>query len=165
MILFDFQKNICTFCNFRVDETQNVLIIKQNLTADFFGRNIMSLKENVTNLNDTSAPEALIKEYIPEEEEILSKAIATEQFTIKLYSIVMILSIVFATIQTYAIFDYCRRASVNIHKSMVNNIINATMAFFDTHFIGNVLNRFSQDMNNIDEQVPFTMREVIRVSY
>lgn len=147
-----------------MDETQNVLIIQQNMTADFFGKNIMSLKENVTNLNDTSAPEALIKEYIPEEEEILNKAIATEQFTIKLYSVVMILSIVFATIQTYAIFDYCRRASVNIHKSMVKNIINATMAFFDTHFIGNVLNRFSQDMNNIDEQVPFTMREVIRVS-
>lgn len=96
-------------------------------------------------------------------QELLSEAIATEKTTIKMYSVVMISSIVFAFIQTYAIFDYARRASVNIHKSMVKNIMNATMSFFDTHFIGNILNRFSQDMNNIDEQLPFAMREFIRV--
>lgn len=155
----------CIFSISRVDETQQVLTIKQNMSADFIGRNVMDLKKNVTTQNWTLAPEALVDEYVPEQDKILNEAIAKEQFTIRLYSVVMILSIVFVTIQTYAIFDYCRRASVNIHKSMVKNIINATMAFFDTHFIGNVLNRFSQDMNNIDEQVPFTMREFIRVSY
>lgn len=33
--------------------------------------------------------------------------------------------------------------------------MGATMAFFDNHYIGNILNRFSYDLNNIDETIPF----------
>lgn len=121
--------------------------------------------ENITTiLNETLGTEALVGNFSSEDERRLAEAVEREQATIKLYSIIMIASVISATVQTYAIFDYCRRASVNIHKSMVTNIMNSTMSFFDTHFIGNVLNRFSQDLNNIDEQLPFTMREFIRVS-
>lgn len=127
-------------------------------------RQITSVATNFTTLNGTFIAEALTANYTSPDE-ALAAAIAKEKATIKMYSIIMIVSIVSATIQTYAIFDYCRRASVNIHKSMVTNIMNATMSFFDTHFIGNVLNRFSQDLNNIDEQLPFTMREFIRVRH
>lgn len=137
--------------------------IKENTTAIEIERNIMSWAENLTSLNESLISEALTGNYTSETEKKLLEAIAKEQATIQLYSFIMIASIVSAIIQTYAIFDYCRRASVNIHKSMVANIMSATMSFFDTHFIGNVLNRFSQDLNNIDEQLPFTMREFIRV--
>lgn len=135
------------------------------MTGNVIERSALALTENVTILNDTRVQKLWTESYILGEKKLLEEAIDKEQSTIKLYSLIMILSIVSATIQTYAIFDYCRRASVNIHKSMVKNIMNATMSFFDTHFIGNVLNRFSQDMNNIDEQLPFTMREFIRVKY
>lgn len=125
---------------------------------------VLALKTNISTVNNISIPGTLFETIVSEEEKHLEEAIAKESSTIRLYSIIMILSILFVTIQTYAIFDYCRRASVNIHKAMLTNIMNATMSFFDTHFIGNILNRFSQDMNNIDEQLPFTIREFMRVS-
>lgn len=69
-----------------------------------------------------------------------------------------------ALLKTYVLLNYCRKASVNIHKAMLASIMSAPMAFFDTHFIGNILNRFSQDMNNVDELLPFVFTEVFRVS-
>lgn len=124
---------------------------------------VLALKTNLTSLNHILSSGVSTESSILEEDKLFEEAVAKEQATIKLYSVIMILSTVFLTIQTYAIFDYCRRASVNIHKAMLTNIMNATMSFFDTHFIGNILNRFSQDMNNIDEQLPFTIREFMRV--
>lgn len=141
-----------------MDEQHKVLALKENISLNGVETDILSLQDNITSINNISTGNLTSEENL-----LLDEAVAKEQATIKLYSMVMIASIVSATIQTYAIFDYCRRASVNIHKSMVTNIMNAVMSFFDTHFIGNILNRFSQDLNNIDEQLPFTMREFIRV--
>lgn len=121
------------------------------------------MTEALFNEKEMISPKLHLYDNETEQIKLLHEAIDKEQATIQMYSLVMILSIVSATIQTYAIFDYCRRASVNIHKEMVRNIMKATMAFFDTHFVGNILNRFSQDTNNIDEILPFTMRELLRV--
>lgn len=99
-----------------------------------------------------------------EEIHVLNEATATEQSQIHYYSIMIFVSTAAALIKTYVLLSYCRRASINIHKSMLGSILAAPMAFFDTHFIGNILNRFSQDMNNIDELLPFVFTEVFRVS-
>lgn len=95
----------------------------------------------------------------------LEQAIATEQYSIRIYSIMIFVSSALAMAKTYALFSYTRRASINVHKAMVQNSINAVMSFYDTHFIGNVLNRFSQDLNNIDEVVPFVITDMFRVSW
>lgn len=138
-----------------------VISIKENMTLQGIER--MTDTKNNTDLNMTYPGDDFVGNFNSSGGEVLSDAIAKEQATIKLYSVIMMASVISAVIQTYAILDFSRRASVNIHKSMVQNIINAVMSFFDTHFIGNVLNRFSQDLNNIDEQLPFTIREAIRV--
>lgn len=55
----------------------------------------------------------------------------------------------------FALLWFCRTASINLHKKMALAIVGATMNFFDTHFVGNILNRLSYDLNNIDEIIPF----------
>lgn len=89
----------------------------------------------------------------------------TSDNTIRLFSIMILVNALAHIVSNYLLFDFCRRASLNIHKAMTTNIINAVMSFFDSHFIGNILNRFSQDLNNIDEQLPYAFRESIRVSF
>lgn len=168
-----FQKNkhfiIIVF--FRVDQQHMVLSLKQNFTRESkMERSLSPVSKNMTStydttsvVNETLSLLNLTTSNASSYEKLLDEATTKSQFTINLYSAVTITSIIFAFIETYAIFDYGRRASVNIHKSMVKNIMDSTMSFFDTHFIGNIINRFSQDMNNIDEQLPSSMREVVRV--
>ena len=40
-------------------------------------------------------------------------------------------------------------ASGNIHKKLLENILKAKMAFFDTKPLGMILNRFSKDMDTV----------------
>lgn len=42
----------------------------------------------------------------------------------------------------------------NMHKDMINNLLNGSMSFFDTHLIGTILTRFSRDLNILDERMP-----------
>lgn len=130
---------------FRVDEKEKVLGLQRNLTQ-LYGVNYSSVLSNNT-----------------EEIEELNGAIATEKFQIHMYSIMIFISTAAALVKTYVLLSYCRRASINIHKSMLASILKAPMIFFDTHFIGNILNRFSQDMNNVDEMLPFVFTECFRV--
>nr|CAI5835138.1 unnamed protein product [Callosobruchus analis] len=120
---------------FRVDEKQEVILLLTNI----------SISGDITT---TQTP-------------LLEEATSKEQWTIKLCSIMMLVSTILSLIKIYTLFDFCRRASINIHKSMIHCILSAVMYFFDTHFIGNVLNRFSQDLNNIDELLPFTFIEFV----
>ena len=47
-------------------------------------------------------------------------------------------------------------ASGNIHKKVLQNILKAKMAFFDTKPLGMILNRFSKDMDTVGKQLQTT---------
>ncbi|KAJ8925147.1 hypothetical protein NQ315_001332 [Exocentrus adspersus] len=85
--------------------------------------------------------------------------------TFGVYTILVILKASLALVKFYALLRFCRNASINIHKVMASKVINAVMSFFDTHFIGNILNRFSLDLNNIDESIPFVYPRLFGVLF
>ena len=47
-------------------------------------------------------------------------------------------------------------ASKTLHEKMLTSVISTSMAFFDATPIGNVLNRFLQDLANVDMDVSAT---------
>ncbi|XP_044264453.1 probable multidrug resistance-associated protein lethal(2)03659 [Tribolium madens] len=50
-----------------------------------------------------------------------------------------------------------RKASLNLHTLMFRRIINASIEFFDDRFLGNILNRFSEDLLYVDERIPTSL--------
>lgn len=81
-----------------------------------------------------------------------------------MYGVYTILRCVGGVIAFYALMKFCQRASVFLHKSMLDGLMGAKMSFFDSHYIGNILNRFSYDLNNIDESIPFVFPSLASVS-
>lgn len=85
--------------------------------------------------------------------------------TLNMYSLMILLGTILTFARVYFNFFFSIKASKNIHKAMVTSVINAVMTFFDSHYIGNIVNRFSKDLNNIDESVPLVIYEVFRVKF
>lgn len=61
-------------------------------------------------------------------------------------------------------FMLSSRASRKLHDCMVQSLLNSPLQFFDVHFIGNILNRFSKDLCSVDEYIPFLIYELFRVT-
>ncbi len=55
-------------------------------------------------------------------------------------------------------------ASSRLHKNLFIRILQAPTCFFDTTPHGRILNRFSQDLDIIDQNVPWSIRRVLNLS-
>ena len=53
------------------------------------------------------------------------------------------------------------RASSNLHNQVFRAVTKSPMEFFDTTPVGQILNRFSKDIDEIDNRLPFLVEAVI----
>jgi ATP-binding cassette subfamily C (CFTR/MRP) protein 4 len=60
---------------------------------------------------------------------------------------------------------FFRLASINFHRLLATTVIDASMDFFYTHYVGNILNRFSEDLLFVDEIVPYSMYLFLNVRF
>ncbi|KAJ8929232.1 hypothetical protein NQ314_018111 [Rhamnusium bicolor] len=81
---------------------------------------------------------------------------------INFYTILTLVATVVAFVRAFFNFYFCLKASKNLHKSITHTVLNSFMTFFDSHFIGNIVNRFSKDLANIDEYIPYIIYENLR---
>ncbi|XP_044266488.1 probable multidrug resistance-associated protein lethal(2)03659 [Tribolium madens] len=95
------------------------------------------------------------------EEETIEK----RDYIVKMFTAMIILSTVFNLSRSFGFYSVIKKASLNLHKHMITHMVNATMSFFDTNFIGNILNRFSKDLTIIDEHLPFIYHQVFRTFF
>ncbi|KAJ1347926.1 Multidrug resistance-associated protein 4 [Parelaphostrongylus tenuis] len=59
-------------------------------------------------------------------------------------------------------FRFCQTvASINLHTKMFTAVVNTKVAFFDRNPIGRILNRFSKDVNLMDDQLSFVFHEFL----
>ncbi|CAD7971806.1 unnamed protein product [Amoebophrya sp. A25] len=67
-----------------------------------------------------------------------------------------------AAAQTLVLTICSLRASVAIHERMLSNLLKAPLSFFDVTPTGRILNRFLQDMQNVDNFVPTVIIQQIQ---
>ncbi|XP_063867034.1 ATP-binding cassette sub-family C member 4-like isoform X1 [Scylla paramamosain] len=65
--------------------------------------------------------------------------------------------------RTVIFFMMCMKSSKTLHNNMFKAIIRVPIKFFDTHPVGQILNRFTKDLGQIDELLPTTMFDVITI--
>jgi ATP-binding cassette subfamily C (CFTR/MRP) protein 1 len=59
------------------------------------------------------------------------------------------------------LFLACAEASRTIHASLLERIMHKPMAFFDMNPTGRILNRFSADIDSVDQMIPFQLDDVL----
>ena len=74
--------------------------------------------------------------------------------TLLMYGGIVTVSLVLTTASSFCFFLTALKASENLHNKMTHAVIKAPVLFFDTNPVGRVLNRFSRDTGNMDDQLP-----------
>ncbi|KAJ3632493.1 hypothetical protein MTP99_009498 [Tenebrio molitor] len=85
------------------------------------------------------------------------QAIQERSKMIYLLPLVVVIVAVTTFLQGTIFFRLATNASINFHRSLATTVIDASMEFFHIHYLGNILNRFSEDLLFIDEIVPYSM--------
>ena len=83
-----------------------------------------------------------------------------DKYMIVYASVGVIESLVFF-IKELVLYLACVKASRVIHENLINKVIHSPMQFFDTNPIGRILNRFSTDIDSIDQAMPFTIDDLL----
>ncbi|KAJ8948317.1 hypothetical protein NQ317_013654, partial [Molorchus minor] len=119
--------------------------------------NWVNLQQNITDLvNGTEilAP----KEVLVDIQRLELKA----SKILNVYSILILSFIVLELLKYYFVLKFAKNASVKLHRTMIEGIVFSVMSFFDNHFIGNILNRFAQDLTVVDERLPFVIGRLVQ---
>ncbi|KAK4879973.1 hypothetical protein RN001_008119 [Aquatica leii] len=70
------------------------------------------------------------------------------------YSCFIFVLIVVSAVRSIVFIETNVKISINLHNRMFQNVIRATLRFFNLNPSGRILNRFSKDMGAIDELLP-----------
>ncbi|XP_050310275.1 probable multidrug resistance-associated protein lethal(2)03659 [Anthonomus grandis grandis] len=119
--------------------------------------NWIKFEQNVTNMKAYPA------EMSKETNESLVQLESQADTTLKIYSAMIFGSVLLDLIKQGLFINFARKASINLHNEMIEKLTTGSMSFFDNYFIGNILNRFSQDLTKIDEHLPHTINHLTRV--
>ena len=58
-------------------------------------------------------------------------------------------------------FLACAAASKTIHESLLDKVMHSPMSFFDSNPLGRILNRFSSDIDTVDQTIPFELDDML----
>lgn len=86
-----------------------------------------------------------------------------KNFDIYVFSIITIATVLVTIGRSFHFFNFAMRASKNLHNSMFNGLIRASMHFFHTNPSGRILNRFSKDLGQVDEILPAVGIDVFQI--
>ncbi|KAG1673329.1 Multidrug resistance-associated protein 4 [Nymphon striatum] len=76
------------------------------------------------------------------------------QNSLIILSIICLISVLFSIPTIFFDIMFCLRAARKLHDRMFNKLLHAPIKFFNCHPIGEILNRFTKDIGEIDEYIP-----------
>ncbi|XP_072393688.1 ATP-binding cassette sub-family C member 4-like [Diabrotica undecimpunctata] len=71
-----------------------------------------------------------------------------------IYSVILGALFILAMTRSFFFYKMAMLSSQKLHGTIFDNVIDATMRFFDTNPGGRILNRFSKDLGAVDELLP-----------
>ncbi|XP_016964680.2 probable multidrug resistance-associated protein lethal(2)03659 [Drosophila biarmipes] len=80
-----------------------------------------------------------------------------------IFTMIIVLTIILSVASAIYLFYIGKKASIRLHNTTFNAITRASMYFFSINEHGRILNRFSKDMSQVDETVPFLMVDVAQI--
>ncbi|CAK4699024.1 unnamed protein product, partial [Aphanomyces euteiches] len=80
--------------------------------------------------------------------------LAQAPYYLTVYAVLAASGVAATMLRTYTILMSCLRASRRLFDGLTGALLRAPMRFFDTTPLGRLLNRFSNDMNTVDTQLP-----------
>ncbi|KAK4879108.1 hypothetical protein RN001_007254 [Aquatica leii] len=79
-----------------------------------------------------------------------------------MYSGITVATIIFTVLQLITFVRFAKETSESFHNSMFESIVHSSIKFFNLNSSGRILNRFSKDLGNLDEQLPHAVFVTIR---
>ncbi|XP_033103781.1 multidrug resistance-associated protein 5-like isoform X2 [Anneissia japonica] len=73
------------------------------------------------------------------------------------YILTAVAVLLFSILKSFIYIRTTLVASSSLHDSVLRKVFNSPMIFFDTTPSGQIMNRFSQDLDEVDVQLPITM--------
>lgn len=71
-----------------------------------------------------------------------------------IYPLLLLIAILLVIFATYCLLLVPMNAAYALHNAMTTSVIKAPLSFHSTNPVGRIMNRFSQDINNLDELLP-----------
>lgn len=78
-------------------------------------------------------------------------------YYLAIYATIGMLEVVFKLGNDLCYYRRCARASKVVHKNLLNNVMRSPMSFFDTNPTGRIVNRFTTDLDTVDQLIPFEL--------
>ena len=82
-------------------------------------------------------------------------------FYIGIYGAIGFSQSIFALLVAYTLAFGSIHASRNLHKQLLQTILHCPMSFFETTPMGRIVNRFTKDINSLDEQIPKSIKSFL----
>jgi ATP-binding cassette subfamily C (CFTR/MRP) protein 1 len=95
----------------------------------------------------------------------IANGIDRPTYYILVYVLISFISLIISLASSIAGVISGLAAAVKIHNTMFQRVLRSPIAFFDTTPIGRILNRFTKDINSIDDALPQTITMALRVSF
>ncbi|XP_011705823.1 PREDICTED: probable multidrug resistance-associated protein lethal(2)03659, partial [Wasmannia auropunctata] len=84
---------------------------------------------------------------------------------IYVYTFCIIVCTIITLFRNFFFMKVCMNSNCNLHNTMFSNLLQAPMSFFYTNPSGRILNRFSKDVNAMDELLPKKALEIIQIFF
>ena len=81
------------------------------------------------------------------------------------FTVIVLLGSVGAAVRPQVIYRFSRRASFSIHHALLSSVVSAPISFFDATPTGRIINRFSQDLDRIDNNLSVSYLSALQCAF